>query len=108
MSGGPRGAGKEDRIEPRVADLRAANDWPYDEPFLGRLGPVMRAAGQTVACVNPLRLGETFARLQRGDLQARAFLDRAVNSDAAFEPLEAWAAEHVPRVLHPASDRRRV
>ena len=91
-----------------TADLLLAYDWPYDEPFLARLELSLRAAGRTLLTVNPRRIEGAFSRLRRGDLKAGAFLDRGADTDPAFEPLEAWAAEHVPVVLNPPGERRRV
>lgn len=90
-----------------TADLLLAYDWPYDEPFLARLGRSLRAAGRSLVTVSPQGLEAALSRLRRGDLTAGAFLDRGADTDPAFEPLEAWAAEHVPVVLNPAIDRRR-
>jgi len=95
-------------MDRRAADLLLAYDWPHDEPFLGLLAQALRAAGQSLVTVNPQSLADTFERLQRGGFTARAFLDRAADTDLAFEPLEAWAEAHVPLLLNPAADRRRV
>ena len=95
-------------MESERADLLLAYDWPYDGPFLGLLERQLGARGLSLFSVNPQRLSETFVRLKQGDLAARAFLDRAADTDPAFEPLEAWAAEHIPVILNPAADRRRV
>jgi len=95
-------------MDPRAVDLLLTYDWPYDEPFLGLLAQALRAVGRSHVTVNPQSVADTFERLQRGDFTARAFLDRAVDTDLAFEPLEAWAEAHVPLLLNPAADRRRV
>jgi hypothetical protein len=95
-------------MDRRAADLLLAYDWPYDEPFLGRLDQTLRACGRSLVSVDPQSLGDAFERLERGDLTARAFLDRAADTDPAFERLEAWAETHVPLLLNPASDRRRI
>ncbi len=90
-----------------TADLLLAYDWPYDEPFLARLGRSLRAAGRSLVVVNPQAVENALSRVRRGDLAARTFLDRGADTNAAFEPLEAWAAEHVPVVLNGAIERRR-
>jgi hypothetical protein len=95
-------------MAPETADLLLAYDWPYDGPFLTLLEQQLSAIGQSLVGVNPKRLSEAFLRLRQGDLTARAFLDRAADTDPTFEPLEAWAAEHVPVLLNPPADRRRV
>jgi len=95
-------------MDPRAADMPLTYDWPYDKPFLGLLAQALRAVGRSHVTVNPQSVADTFERLQRGDFTARAFLDRAVDTDLAFEPLEAWAEAHVPLLLNPAADRRRV
>jgi hypothetical protein len=95
-------------MAPETADLLLAYDWPYDGPFLGLLEQHLSAISQSLLSVNPQRLAETSLRLRQGDLTARAFLDRAADTDPAFEPLENWAAEHVPVLLNPPADRRRV
>jgi hypothetical protein len=95
-------------VEPETADLLLAYDWPYDEPFLGLLKQRMGAVGRSLVSVNPKRLADEFSRLTHGNLVARAFLDRAADTDPAFEPLETWAAEHVRVLLNPPADRRRV
>jgi hypothetical protein len=95
-------------MEPETADLLLAYDWPYDEPFLGLLKQQMGAVGRSLVRVSPQRLADEFSRLMHGNLIARAFLDRAADTDPAFEPLETWAAEHVPVLLNPPADRRRV
>lgn len=91
-----------------TADLLLAYDWPYDEPFLARLEHNLRTAGRSLVAVNPHTLEDAFDRLRRGDLTASVFLDRGADTDPAFEPLEAWAAEHVPVLLNPPGERRRV
>jgi hypothetical protein len=95
-------------MESERADLLLAYDWPYDGPFLGLLARQLGARGLSLFGASPQRLSETFVRLKQGALAARAFLDRAADTDPAFEPLEAWAAEHIPVILNPAADRRRV
>jgi hypothetical protein len=95
-------------MAPETADLLLAYDWPYDGPFLALLDRQLTAVGLSLLTVNPQSLTEKFSRLRQGDLTARAFLDRAADTDPAFEPLEAWAAAHVPVLLNPPSDRRRV
>ena len=95
-------------MDPRAVDLLLTYDWPYDEPFLGLLAQALRAVGRSLVSVNPQSVAGTFERLQRGDFTARAFFDRAADTDLAFEPLEAWAEAHVPLLLNPAADRRRV
>jgi len=95
-------------MAPEKADLLLAYDWPYDGPFLALLEQHLTAIGQSLVSVSPQHLAETFSRLRQGDLAARAFLDRAADTDPAFEPLETWAAEHVPVLLNPPGDRRRV
>ena len=95
-------------MAPETADLLLAYDWPYDAPFLALLERQLSAVGQSLLGVSPQRLSEASWRLKQGDLTARTFLDRAADTDPAFEPLEAWAAEHVPVLLNPPADRRRV
>ncbi len=95
-------------MESERVDLLVAYDWPYDSAFLGLLERQLGARGLSLFGVNPQRLSETCVKLKQGDLAARAFLDRAADTDPAFEPLEAWAAEHIPVILNPAVDRRRV
>jgi len=95
-------------MAPETADLLLAYDWPYDAPFLALLERQLSAVGQSLVGVSPQSLSEAFLRLKQGDLTARTYLDRAADTDPAFEPLETWAAEHVPVLLNPPADRRRV
>jgi hypothetical protein len=95
-------------MDGETVDLLLAYDWPYDGPFLVLLERQLSALGQSLYGVDPQRLAATYLRLQQGDLTARAFLDRAADTDPRFEPLEAWAAEHIPVILNPPGDRRRV
>lgn len=92
---------------PRV-DLLLTYDWPYDGPFLALLDRELALRGRSLLTVGPARLEEVRSRLDHGELRARAFLDRAADTSPAFEPLEVWAAEHIPVVLNPLADRRRV
>lgn len=89
-------------------DLLVTYDWPLDRPFLALLDRVARSQGQRLLALGPERLADTFEQLRRGALTARAFLDRAADTSPAFEPLESWAASHVPILLNPPADRRRV
>ncbi|MBM3122075.1 MAG: hypothetical protein FJZ97_07805 [Chloroflexi bacterium] len=68
----------------------------------------MEAFGLVLVTASPSSRERAFERLQTSELRARAFLDRAADTDPAFEPLESWAAENIARVLNPAADRRRV
>jgi len=95
-------------MDRRAADLLVSYDWPYDEPFLDRLDQALRAAGRSLVTVSPRSLADTFERLRRGELTTRVFLDRAADTDPAFEPLEAWAEANVTLLLNPPSDRRRI
>jgi len=91
-----------------TADLLVAYDWPYDAPFLALLDRHLRALGRTLVTVGPERLDSIALKLSQDDLIARSFLDRAADTDPSFIPLEAWAAEHVPVILNPPDDRRRI
>jgi hypothetical protein len=96
-------------IEPvRSADLLLAYDWPYDRPFVQLLREVFARHGLDLLAVSPETLDSSFADLLAGRVRARAFLDRASDTDRAFLPLESWAAEHIPLQLNPGQRRRQV
>jgi hypothetical protein len=92
----------------RSADLLLAYDWPYDRPFIQLLGEVFTQRGLDLLAVSPDTLEREFDELRSGRVTARAFLDRASDTDKAFLPLESWAAEHIPLQLNPGHRRREV
>jgi hypothetical protein len=102
------GAGRGTARAMETTDLLLSYDCPYDAPFLAVLGWQLGKLGRTLVSVSPQHLDEISSKLRQGDLISRAFLDRAADTDPSFGPLEAWAAEHVPVLLNPPEDRRRV
>lgn len=89
-------------------DLLLTYDWPYDEPFLALLSESLREAGSSVMLVSPRQRTEAWERMRSGNVEARAFLDRAVDTDPSFQILEDWAVEHVALHINPATRRREV
>jgi len=92
----------------RSFDLLLAYDWPYDRPFVHLLGEVFAGRGLRLLAVSPETLDQAFAELQSGRVAARAFLDRASDTDKAFLPLESWASVNVPLQLNPGPRRRQI
>ena len=93
---------------PQIADLLLAYDWPYDEPFVVLLGEVLQSAGLSLLPVSAERLSGTLGDLQAGRRTARAYLDRASDTDLAFRPLDEWALQHVRLHLNPSARRRQI
>src|SRR3990172_10239515 len=89
-------------------DLLLAYDWPYDRPFVHLLGEVFDGQGLHLLAVSPDTLEQAFSDLKSGRVAARAFLDRASDTDKAFIPLESWATANVPLQLNPGPRRRQV
>lgn len=94
--------------QPSSIDFLLAYDWPYDEPFIRLLEAELHVAGLSFLAVTPEHLPRIMDDLVSGRCSAYAFLDRASDTDPAFLPLEAWAADHVPHILNPGALRRRV
>ena len=82
-------------------DLCLAWNWEYDRGFLGLLERTFRARRLFLLKVGPDVLGRTLSSLERGEVSARVFLDRASEADVRFLPLVDWALDSAVAMINP-------
>ncbi|HNT26349.1 MAG TPA: hypothetical protein PKM21_18420 [Anaerolineales bacterium] len=74
-------------------DLCFAWNWEYDAEFIALLESACRLYGVSIFQVTPANLEPTLQGLNSGELQFRAFYDRASDNDERFLPLAAFFRE---------------
>jgi hypothetical protein len=62
-------------------------DWEFDAEFIKRLEEYARAQGLTTLSVNPSNLSEVLEKIVKEKIRFKVFLDRASDTNAAFDPL---------------------
>lgn len=67
--------------------VAVAWDWEYDRDFVTLLERAVQREGLTSYSITHHNVGETIARLRRGELRFGSFLDRAGDGDEKFPPL---------------------
>lgn len=72
---------------PDYFDLAVAWDWEFDREFIHILEHQMHAHRMLFYSVSHHNVHETLKRLQKGELEFGAFMDRASESDENFSPL---------------------
>jgi len=78
---------------PDYFDLAVAWDWEFDREFVHILENQMHAHRMLFYSISHHNVHETLKRLQKGELEFGAFMDRASESDENFVPL----AKHLRR-----------
>ena len=72
-------------------DLCFAWNWPYDADFAALLSAACQAQGLSLFQVTPANLESALQAVRAGELQFRAFFDRASDDDSCFLPLVAYS-----------------
>ncbi len=72
---------------PLEIDFGIAWDWEYDKDFVCMLDSECNKRGLQGYLVYPHNVEETIAKLSKGEITFKAFLDRASESDSRFAPL---------------------
>jgi len=88
------------------ADLCLAWNWEYDAGFIRLLEAACTRQGLTLYQVEPHNLDSALTALQDGELQFRAFFDRASDSDPRFQPFADWARSHAITRINPQEQAR--
>jgi hypothetical protein len=68
-------------------DFLVAWDWEFDAEFVKRLEENARNNGLVTLSVNPSNLSESLEQIIKGKIRFRALLDRASDTNSAFDPL---------------------
>ena len=72
-------------------DFCFAWSWPYDVDFAELLQQTCQEEQISILQVTPQKIDGILEVLKRGELNFRAFFDRASDTDPLFEPLADWA-----------------
>ena len=84
-----------------IYDLCFAWNWEYDADFVQLLDEACQKRQLTLLQVTPGNIEAVKQALAAGEVQYRAFYDRASDADPAFLPLEQWASEHKIIYINP-------
>ena len=76
-----------------IYDLCFAWNWNYDADFAALLEAACQTHGVSIFQVTPANLEATLQALNAGELQFRAFFDRASDNDERFLPLVAFSQQ---------------
>jgi hypothetical protein len=88
-------------------DLCVTWNWEYDAPFLRLLEAACSRRGSSLLEITPGNLEASQERLDRGELQLRALLDRASEEDPRFLSVVSWAERAGARSINPYPQARR-
>lgn len=68
-------------------DILVAWDWEFDAEFMKRFEETAKGQGLRCLFINPSNLGDVLDRMRREKLQFKVLLDRASDTNEAFDPL---------------------
>lgn len=68
-------------------DLLVAWDWEFDAEFMKRFEGIAKKEGLKCLFVNPSNLTDSIDRIKKGNIRFKVLLDRASDTNEAFDPL---------------------
>lgn len=82
-------------------DLAIAYKWIYDEEFVQLIENIFHRYGLTTFLIRNFNIEEVIDRVNRKELQFKAYLDRASDEDKAFEPISKLLQQHHCYIINP-------
>ncbi|MCL4547912.1 MAG: hypothetical protein M1495_05010 [Bacteroidetes bacterium] len=82
-------------------DLAISYKWIYDEEFVQLIEDIFHRYGSTTFLIRNYNIDEVIDRVNRKELQFKAYLDRASDEDRAFEPISKLLQRHHCYLINP-------
>lgn len=82
-------------------DLAISYKWIYDEEFVQLIEEIFHRYGATTFLIRNFNIDEVIERVNRKELQFKAYLDRASDEDHSFDPITDLMRRHHTYLINP-------